>query len=216
MDIQYLGHSSFRISNRDVSVVTDPFDPKSVGFRFPKVSATIVTLSHGHDDHNYVDGVDDVKKVIDGPGEYEIDGISVLGFSSFHDDKKGEERGKNTIYKIEFEKFSVVHLGDLGHKLSEKVVSSLGEVDVLMVPVGGVYTIGPTEAVEVFRMIEPKITIPMHYNALGINKEVFGELEDISKFTNEISLDAKEESKLSLKKGSILPDEQQLIVLNRK
>src|SRR3989344_7397522 len=101
MDISYLGHSSFLISGKSSKVVTDPFDPKMVGLKYPKVSAQIVTISHDHEDHNKQELVTEVKKVINGPGEYEIEGISILGYSSFHDDQKGQKRGKNIIYVIE-------------------------------------------------------------------------------------------------------------------
>lgn len=216
MDIVYLGHSSFRINSSAASVVTDPFDKQMVGFSFPKVNATIVTISHDHGDHNKDDNVSGVKKVINGPGEYEVEGVSILGFATYHDDSKGKERGRNTIYLIEMDGFKIAHLGDLGHKLDENTLTSLGEVDIMMIPVGGVYTIGAKEANEVLRAVEPKITIPMHYQMDKLNKEVFSELSDVDAFLNETGLDSKREKKLTLKKGSILPDDQEIVVLDVK
>src|SRR3989344_7371081 len=100
MDIIHLGHSSFRIKGKKASVVTDPFNPQMVGMKFPKIEAEIVTVSHGHTDHNYIEGVEGEKMIIQGPGEYEIKGVKIIGLSTFHDDKNGVERGRNTVYHI--------------------------------------------------------------------------------------------------------------------
>jgi L-ascorbate metabolism protein UlaG (beta-lactamase superfamily) len=101
MDITYLGHSSFKIKTKTATVITDPFDPQMVGLKYSGVEGEIVTVSHAHRDHNAVDKVAGVKKVVEGPGEYEIMGVSIIGYPSFHDAKEGAERGKNTIYIIE-------------------------------------------------------------------------------------------------------------------
>ena len=215
MDITYLGHSSFRLRGKSLSLVSDPFDSKKVGLKFPKISADLVTVSHAHDDHGFVQAVSDVKKVIDGPGEYEISGVSIIGFGTYHDSKKGVERGKNTIYVIEMDDLRLVHLGDLGHRLTEDVLGELGEVDVLMIPVGGIYTIGPSEAGEVVRDIEPRITIPMHYKISGINQEGFGELATVDDFLREVSLPVERLEKLSIKKNE-LGEEMKVVVLEKK
>ncbi|OGM31189.1 hypothetical protein A2803_01800 [Candidatus Woesebacteria bacterium RIFCSPHIGHO2_01_FULL_44_21] len=214
MDVIFLGHSSFHIKGKDASIVTDPFSPETVGIRFPKVSATIVTVSHDHDDHNAASLVEDARKVIAGPGEYEIDGISILGISSFHDDKKGAERGKNTIYVFEIDGFRVAHLGDLGHRLADEAVEDIGDVDILMIPVGGGYTIGPKEAAEVARAIEPKVIIPMHYQMPGLNPVVFSALVDEKPFVAEVGLSARIEKKLSLKAGTLSEDSQEIVILD--
>lgn len=213
MDIVYLGHSSFHIKGKDVSLITDPFDPESVGFRFPKVSATIVTSSHDHDDHNKVENVSDVRKAITGPGEYEIQGVSIIGIPSFHDSKKGEERGKNTIYVIEMEGLRLAHLGDLGHKLSEDTVNAMGDIDVLMIPVGGHYTIDSKVAAEVARAVDPNIIIPMHYQMPGLNPSAFAALSDEKPFINELGYQVRTEKKLSLKPGSLDDESQEIVVL---
>lgn len=213
MDVLFLGHSSFNIKTKNASIVTDPFSPEAVGIRFPKLSATVVTVSHEHDDHNKADLVDGVKKVINGPGEYEIEGMSIIGLPSFHDNKKGQERGKNTIYIYEIEGLRLAHLGDLGHKLTDDMVESMGELDVLMIPVGGVYTIGSHEAVEITRAIEPKIVIPMHYQVPGLNPAVFSGLTDEKPFIAELGLAVRHEKKLSLKAGSLSDEGQEIVVL---
>jgi len=210
MDITYLGHSSFHIKGKTASVVTDPFDPGKVGIRYPKVEATVVTVSHDHDDHNKVELVENVKKVISGPGEYEIEGISIVGLPTFHDDKKGEERGRNTIYVYELEGLTLLHLGDLGHKLSEDTLNLLGEIDVLMIPVGGYYTIDAKLASEIVHSIEPRITIPMHYNVPGRPENP---LTDEKLFINEMGLTVRQEKRLSLKAGAFPEDTQEIVVL---
>lgn len=213
MDIIYLGHSSFHLKGKDASVATDPFDPTSVGFRFPKVSATIVTVSHDHADHNKAENVSDVKKVFAGPGEYEVEGVSIIGLPSYHDAKKGEERGANTIYVFEMDGLRLAHLGDLGHKLSEETITQIGDLDVLMIPVGGHYTIDAKTAAEVARSIEPRIIIPMHYQVAGLNPETFQALTDEKTFINELGYQSKVEKKLSLKEGDSADESQEIVVL---
>lgn len=213
MDIVYFGHSSFHIKGKSASVITDPFD--DIGIKFPKVSADLVTISHDHSDHNNASAVSDAHKVFDGPGEYESKDVSIVGFPTFHDDKKGEVRGNNTVYMIEIDRIRLVHLGDLGHTLSEKQVDALGEVDVLFVPVGGEYTIGPEKAVEVVRAIEPVYTIPMHYKADGLNAETFGSLKPVEEFVSQIGMNPDKTTKLSLNKDT-MGEDPQLVILERK
>ena len=163
MEIYYLGHSSFRIKGKSASIVTDPFDPKMVGLKYQGVTGDIVTISHDHTDHNQVSQVSEVKKIVTSPGEYEIMGVSIIGLSSFHDDAQGADRGKNTIYVFEIDEMRICHLGDLGHTLNEKLVEEIGDIDILMIPTGGEYTINSETAVAVVQGIEPRIIIPMHY-----------------------------------------------------
>lgn len=216
MDISYLGHSSFRIKGKDAAVVTDPFDTKYVGLKFPSVEADIVTISHGHDDHNKAELVSGVKKVIDGPGEYEIMGASILGFPSFHDSKKGAERGPNTIYVIEMDGLRLCHLGDLGHTLGDELVENLGDIDILMIPVGGEFTIDAGIAVTVVQAIEPSVIVPMHFQAPGLNPEVFAKLAPVDNFLKEVGLTAERLPKFSVKKEEIIPEVQKVVVLERK
>ncbi len=204
MDISYIGHSSFRIKTKSATVVTDPFDPKMVGLKYSGVQADIVTISHYHDDHSKAELVKDVKKVVDGPGEYEIMGVSIIGLPSFHDDKKGAERGKNTIYVFEAESLRLAHLGDLGHSLTQELIEGMGAIDILMVPVGGVYTIGAEAASEAVREIEPRIVIPMHFAQSGLNPETFAKLAGVEVFLKEVGLPIEKLPKLSVKKEELL------------
>lgn len=217
MDITYLGHSCFKIKTKTATLVTDPFDPEYVGFKFPPTDAEIVTVSHNHKDHNMTGGVSNVKKTIDGPGEYEISGVSVVGYPSFHDDKKGEDRGKNTIYVIEAEGLRVVHLGDLGHDLSDALLDDIGSIDILLVPIGGIYTIGSKTAASIVSKLEPAITIPMHYQETGINSEMFGSLEPKDDFLKECGKTVEILPKLSIKKADLTEDvSPKVVVLERK
>jgi len=217
MDITYLGHSSFKIKTKTASVVTDPFDPKMVGLKYSGVEADIVTVSHQHSDHNAVDKVTGVKKVIDGPGEYEVSGVSMMGFSTFHDNKEGAERGKNTIYVIEAEGLHVVHLGDLGHVLSDELIDEIGDVDILMIPVGGFFTIGPKEATEIISKIEPYFVIPMHYATPGLTPMLTEKLLPVDAFLKECGINSETLPKFSLKREDILEEQNtKVIVLEKK
>ena len=214
MDISYLGHSSFKLRGKTATVVTDPYDSDMVGIKFPKhTTADIVTISHDHPDHNAVSGVEGAPFVVSGPGEYEIKGVGVVGVGVYHDDVNGAKRGKNTIYRIELDGISIVHLGDLGHELSSAHVDSLDGVDILIVPVGGVYTIDATEAAKVVGEIEPTIVIPMHYNQPGLNQKAFGEVSGVDAFLKEMGkTDVVAQPKFSITKDK-LPEEMQLVVL---
>lgn len=215
MDITFLGHSSFRIKGREASVITDPFDPQMVGLKYSGAEADIVTVSHEHKDHNQVSLVKGVKKVVAGPGEYEIMGVSIIGLPSFHDDKKGALRGKNTIYVIEMDGLRIAHLGDVGHELSEETVEALGDIDILLVPVGGEYTVGPNEAAGIVRSIEPTLVIPMHYQMPGLKPETFAKLFPLEPFLKEMGLSSETLPKLVVKKEE-LGEEQKVIILEKK
>jgi len=216
MDIQYLGHSSFKIQGKNISLVIDPFSPDEVGLSFPKVKSEIVLVTHDHLDHNRTDLVEETRMVIDSPGEYEIGGVTVIGIDSFHDNKKGALRGKNTIYSIEVDDIVICHLGDLGHKLSEKQISEIGMVEVLMVPVGGVYTIGPEEAVSVVQSIEPKYIIPMHYRVEKLKLSKASEMAGVDEFIKTMGVKFEKMDKLSIKQGSLPSDDQIVTLLEKK
>lgn len=213
MDITFLGHSSFKIAGKDTTIVTDPFDPKKVGFELPKVSADIVTVSHNHDDHNFVAGVAGQPFITSGPGEYEIKGVRIFGIESEHDEKGGRERGKNTLYLIEFEDLAVVHLGDLGRQLNAPEIEELNHVDILMIPTGGVYTVNPEQAAEVVTQLEPYIIIPMHYQTADL--ELGEKLAPVEKFLEQMgATGVRREKKLKVTKSS-LPEDTELVVLER-
>lgn len=193
MEIKYLGHSSFIIKTKTAKIVTDPFDPEMVGLKFPRTEADIVTISHGHNDHNQfknVSGINGVSPLmIDMPGEFEKMGIRIFGFQTFHDKTNGSERGENIMYKFESEGMSLLHCGDLGMIPEESFLETIGEVDVLLVPVGGFYTIDSDEAVSLVKKIEPSIVIPMHYKTEKSSKDFSEKLTGVSEFTKKFGLD---------------------------
>ena len=140
MNIQWYGQSCFRIESKEGSVLIDPFS-KEIGLKSPRIKDDIVLVSHQHFDHNNIEDANPEAFIIQNPGEYEKHGIAIRGIAAFHDDKQGTERGPSTIHVIKAEEMTVCHLGDLGHKLSDQQVEDIGDIDILMIPVGGTYTI---------------------------------------------------------------------------
>jgi L-ascorbate metabolism protein UlaG (beta-lactamase superfamily) len=200
MNIKYLGHASFYIRSKDAKIVTDPFDP-SIGIKFPKIEADIVTISHAHADHNYPQGIAGEPLVIDWPGEYEKKGVRITGFPTFHDKEKGKERGSNTIYRIDADGISILHCGDLGHTLDDNTLEAIGDIDILLIPVGGHYTIDAKEAVTVIKQIEPSMIIPMHYRTPAHDEKVFGEVAGLDEFLKAYGLENPETvDQLNIKK----------------
>ena len=189
MEIKYLGHASFLIKTKTAKIVTDPYDPEMVGLKFPKTEADIVTVSHHHLDHDRANLVMGAPLIIDMPGEFEKMGMRVFGFQSYHDKTKGSERGENILYKFEAEGISILHCGDLGVIPEESFLETIGEVDILMVPVGGFYTIDSDEAVQLVKKTEPAIVIPMHYNHPKLNQKNFGQLTEVNEFTKKFGIE---------------------------
>lgn len=184
MEVQYLGHSSFRLKGKDGIVVTDPYN-NSVGFSFPATKADIVTVSHQHTDHNNLLAVKPMKDkvfTIEQAGEYDVGGITVYGYSLWHDESAGGERGRNIAYSIFVDDVHILHLGDLGHKLTEKQLEDFTEVDILLCPVGGVFTIDPQKAIEVIASIEPRVVIPMHYMTSEHDQKTFEGMATLEEF----------------------------------
>lgn len=214
MEIIFLGHASFRIKGKKVALVTDPFDP-SVGFAFPKVTADIVTVSHDHQDHAARDKIEGRPFVISAPGEYEVKETFILGVSTFHDASSGSQRGTNTVFVFEIDGLRICHLGDLGHKLTDKQLEEIGSVDILMIPTGGFYTIGPEQGVEVISQIQPRVAIPMHYRTERHEPQVFEKLATVEDFLKATGDEAKRLPKLTVSKDS-LPEEQEIVVLEAK
>lgn len=179
-----------------------------------RLTADLVTISHYHPGHSTLSAFTNSPKIIDGPGEYEVGGVIVTGFPTYHDSEKGKLRGKNTAYLIEFEDLKICHLGDLGHVLTTAQIDQLSRVDVLLVPVGGEVTINAGEAAEVISVIEPKIIIPMHYR-LGPQVALGGaELDTVERFLKQMGqVDLVPQPKLNVSAGN-LPDEAKVIVLS--
>lgn len=216
MKITWLGQSCFQIitsqnKNNLARIIIDPFD-ESTGLRLPgSLEAEVLLVTHQHYDHNNVKGVSGKPFLIEGPGEYEVRDVFVRGIPSFHDAAQGKERGDNTIYVIEAEDIKICHLGDLGQKeLTEEQLEGIGEIDILMTPIGGNFTISAKEAAKVMSQIEPKITIPMHY-ALPKLKIKLESLDKFLKIFGIKSLNAL--GQLSIKKKEVPTEEVKIIVL---
>ena len=163
MKIKWFGHSCFLItSDNGIKIVTDPFD-NTVGYKIPEIETDIVSTSHDHFDHNNVNIFGGSPVLVKGSGKINIKGIEITGVDTFHDDDCGKKRGLNTVFKFGVDGLNVCHLGDLGHILTDVQLKELGEVDILLTPVGGVYTVDHVGAKAVVDILKPKVTIPMHY-----------------------------------------------------
>lgn len=209
MKITWHGQSCFKIVTKDATIVTDPFG-KEIGLKPLRCEASIVTVSHNHHDHNNVSSLRGTPFVVDSPGEYELKKTAIQGINSFHDEKEGKERGTNTIFIIETEGLTVCHLGDLGQKeLSSDQLDKIGDVDILMIPVGGVYTINSERAVAVINQIEPRIVIPMHYKIPKLNIKLKG----IDDFLKEIAIKAETVDQLVVKKSDLPKEDMKLVVM---
>lgn len=213
MIITWLGHSCFKLQDKvgadGVTLITDPYS-KETGLKLPSLEADLVTVSHDHKDHNNVSAVKGNPRIIDCAGEYDVKGIFVEGVDSFHDEAKGKERGGNVIYRMEIDDISVVHLGDLAHTLDDSELEKLVGTDILLIPVGGHFTLDAKKAVEVISQIEPRMVIPMHYR----HPDVKIELDDLEKFIKEIGVVPTYEEKLKISKKDLPAEEMELVVLS--
>ncbi len=215
MTILWHGQSCFQIiarreKNNQVLIVIDPFS-EEIGLRVPKMEADILLVTHQHRDYNNIKAVSGSPFLIEGPGEYEIKEVTLQGIPAWHDNLLGKERGVNTIYTIEVEGMRLCHLGDLGQKeLTADQLEKIGEVDILMIPVGGIYTISSKEAPKIMAQIEPKIIIPMHYQIPKLKIK----LDGLDKFLKTMGIKSIESlPKLSIKKKDLSEEEAKIIVL---
>lgn len=213
MNIQYYGHSCFKITTKpagrgqeDINVFLDPFD-KKIGLRPPQGQADLVLVSHDHYDHNNIEALKGNPVVLNIPGEYSIKGINIVGIASQH----GAEKDLiNTIFIIESEDIKICHLGDLGTDLNEKQLSEIDGVDILMIPIGGKYTLDAKKAIDMIRKIEPKMIIPIHYKMEGTTVDI----EDEKTFCNEIgNCSNVKTSKLNIKKKDLEEKSMEVLVM---
>ena len=213
MIINWLSHSFFKIETQGNIIAIDPFNEEAVGVKPSRFKADIVLSSHDHDDHNNIDLIMGEPFVLKNSGEIEINNIFVKAIETFHDNKEGEELGKNNIFVIDTEGMRLVHMGDYGErKMKDDLIEKLGSVDILLIPVGNDKIMSISEAIDIIKKIEPKIVIPMHYQTQGPknNEEI------IKKFIKEIGMEAETMDKLNIKKANLSDDEDaqmQLIIL---
>jgi L-ascorbate metabolism protein UlaG (beta-lactamase superfamily) len=211
MEIDWFGHACFRLRGREGTVITDPYS-KEIGLSFPRPRGDIVTISHAHPGHSSANGVKGDPKVIDGPGEYEIKNIFVTGVPTAHDKKGGKDRGTNTVYVFDIDGLTICHLGDLGHVPTQPQAEAFGNVNVLLVPVGGVSTIGAADAAEIVAMLEPQIVIPMHFQ----HPDLKFKLDAATKFFREMGIKALAEVPSFKVTKDSLPESTQVVLLEAK
>ncbi|MEO8287575.1 MAG: MBL fold metallo-hydrolase [Chloroflexota bacterium] len=210
-EITWLGHSCFRIKGKDATIITDPYD-KALGLGTLNQKAEIVTISHEHAHHNTLSGVKGEPFVIRGPGEFEVRGVFVTGVWTFADNQGGKVLGRNTVFLFHVDDLIVCHLGALGHTLNSHQLEALGDVDVVMVPVGGHTALDAAKATEVISQLEPKIVIPMHYST---GREA-PELDNLDKFMKEMGLkEWTAQDKLAIR-SSDLDETTKVVVLETK
>ena len=187
MKLKWFGQSCFYLTSKaGTRVLMDPF-ARWFGYRMPRIEAEVVTTSHDHFDHNYIQAVSGNFYHIDQPGTYQVKDISIRGTQAWHDAFQGSKRGRNIIYNFGVDGLNICHLGDLGHLLSSEQIANVGKVDILLMPVVGRFAITVAEALEVRKQIQPVITIPMHYRtpALGLGGFFFARVDEFVSLAGE-------------------------------
>jgi len=211
MDMTWLGHACFRMRGREGIVLTDPPDPKS-GHAIPRTEAGLVTISHDHPGHASLKSVAGEPVVLRGPGEYEVHEVLVTGLGSFHDDDKGNDRGRNTVFAIRLDDLVICHLGDLGHALPAADLEKLGDVDIALVPISGPdINLSAARAAEIVHQLEPKVVVPMSFEPEDMKKDT-----PYTRLLHELGVKELEPvSKLSVTR-STLPENLQVIALDSR
>ncbi len=213
MIITWYGQSCFKIQSGDLVIVIDPFS-KEIGLTPPRFRADIALSTHAHDDHNNLESVAGDPFIINSPGEYEVKGAYIHGIKTFHDNENGAERGLNTIFLVEVEGIRVLHMGDYGDDANRdaQFIEEVGEVDILLVPVGGTFTIDGQRAARLTKDIEPRFVIPMHYKIPALKVT----LADNTQFLKEMGVkNAESQEKFTIKKKDITEEEKtEVVVLN--
>lgn len=213
MKIDYLGHSCFKLTeSTGTSIICDPYSGE-IGYEMCKTQADAVTVSHGHYDHNAVGNIGGNPVVIDSEQNYELAGVEINSIKSFHDSARGKKRGENIIFKFRMDGIDVCHLGDLGEQCSSDLIETLLPVNVLLIPVGGTYTLDAEMAKEYVDRIMPDIVIPMHYRTRDCKLDIDKVDEFLSLFDSEI-VEECEEGSLELSRKD-LTGETRIIVLKR-
>ncbi len=211
-DVQYLGHSCFRLRGRDGIVLCDPFD-SSVGLDLGRPTAHIVTSSNATPAHNHVSAVRPLRDqeepfLINGPGEYEVRNVLITGVRTYLDKEGDAQHGFNTVYTIYLDDVVFCHLGNLTHELTGTQLDEIGNVDVLFVPVGGGNALKPAEAASVIGQVEPRMVIPMHYATNQLSFEY--DLLPLDKFIHEMGLkDGEPQEKLTITPTSLPASEDE-------
>lgn len=214
MKIKWLGHSAFQlIESTGTSIVIDPFDPY-VGYEMPEVSADAVTISHEHKDHNFIAGVSGNPQIISSVGAYEVKGVHMYSIMSHHDNKKGKIRGNNLVFKYRIDGVEVCHMGDIGDECYSLLVESVMPVNILLIPVGGNYTIDAAQAKEYVDRIMPDIVIPMHYRTRDCNFNL-DKVNDFLELFDEENIIYAEGDTLEFDRADFDDEQTKVVVLQR-
>jgi len=217
MNISWLGHSCFKfeekINGYSVCVITDPY-AASIGLKIGRPKADIVTVSHAHPGHSAVEAVAGVEAemplLFDRPGEYESKSVFVQGIGAYHDSKDGAERGKTTMFKFDIGGITILHVGDLGVALSDKQIEKIGDIDILIVPVGGKTTLDASGAAEVVKQVDPRIVIPMHYKIDGL----VGDYATVDAFKKEMGATGEFLPKYKIAKKDLPVETTEVVLLS--
>ncbi len=216
MEIKYLGHSCFVLTeSTGITVVTDPYN--SIGIKLPPVEADAITVSHSHFDHNNVRAV--TKKgnklvIIEKEGNYDLSGVEINGIKSYHDDVQGKKRGENIIFKYRMDGLDICHMGDLGEECTAELLEMILPVNILLIPVGGNYTIDAKQAKKYVDRIMPEIVIPMHYKAKGIHMDIDKPDEFLDLFEEE-DVEYCEDNTLEFNREDLSDESTKIILMER-
>ncbi|MHA1143815.1 MAG: MBL fold metallo-hydrolase [Candidatus Helarchaeota archaeon] len=220
VNIRWCGQSCFEIKGNDVTIATDIFPGSMIGIATPNISADIILSSHGHPDHwnkrlAQKISKDDTTSILKWKnGDHgTIKGVKIKGVATSHDDKGGLIRGANTVYVFVVDGITICHCGDLGHVLNEKQLAEIGEIDILLIPTGGVFTLGLKGVEKVIEQLNPKIAIPMHYYFKGLSV-MFRVLHPVSRFLKKVNqkINELDSSEVDVSKNS-LPSSTEVFVL---
>ncbi|MBE0446949.1 MAG: MBL fold metallo-hydrolase [Actinobacteria bacterium] len=207
--LSWLGHAMFLIEGSDgIKILTDPYSEKT-GYSIPEVNADIVTVSHHHYDHDNVGRIDGSPEVIESAGRFVIGSIIIEGIPSYHDEVKGKKRGENIIFKFILDQLVIAHMGDYGQSITEEQLAMLKDIDILLIPVGGTYTIDSEQAAEIVQRIKSKIVVPMHYKT----KDCVIKVDTVEPFLRKMPVIKQKESSVRLS-ASEIPDETEVWVMD--
>jgi len=215
MKVKWLGHSAFLVTAADgTRIITDPYVPGSydggLGYGPIKEVCDAVTVSHDHDDHNGWKNLSGRPQLVRGAGSFQVKSVAITGFDTAHDETGGSERGRNTVYLFETDDLRLCHLGDLGEELPKPVADAIGAVDVLLCPIGGVFTIDARQAHDVAAVLQAKVVIPMHYKTAKLGFPIAGVVDFIRGRSNVKQAGSAE---VGIAAGA-LPGEPEIWVLN--
>ncbi len=215
MEIWYLGFGSFRIRTKRGIIITDPFDEKTLNLKMPRLEANLVTISQANSPHSNSQIIKGSPFIIDAPGEYEINGINILGIPSYQENGEKETKSNNTLYLIHTSKVCLGHLGQLNHRLAKNSLGELDSPDILFLPLGEENGLTPKDAVEITRKIGAKIILPIHYIKEDANTPL-EEIEVVKKFLKEMGVTPKPEPKLVITKNNLLEEGEKLVILEKR